>query len=159
MKPTAATAHAHDHAHDHDFADLDCVFKRLHLAWLRRSWKDLCDRAEREQWSPRQLLETFALEETAHRRQTRLQRTTHRAAFPFLKTIDDFDFTLQSTLRLNLLGSYLSPDFVTDGKCLVLHGKAGRGKTHLAVAIAYRAIQNGFDALCVTAAELVDDLS
>jgi DNA replication protein DnaC len=38
-------------------------------------------------------------------------------------------------------------------------GKPGRGKTHLAVAIAYRAIHNGFDALFVTAAELIDDLS
>jgi DNA replication protein DnaC len=38
-------------------------------------------------------------------------------------------------------------------------GKPGRGKTHLAVAIAYRAIQNGFDAFFTTAATLIDDLS
>jgi IstB-like ATP binding protein len=42
---------------------------------------------------------------------------------------------------------------------LILSGKPGRGKTHLAVAIGYRAIQNGFDARFVTAAELIDDLS
>ena len=42
---------------------------------------------------------------------------------------------------------------------MVLSGKPGRGKTHLAVAIAYRAIQNGFDTRFVTAAELIDDLS
>ena len=35
----------------------------------------------------------------------------------------------------------------------------GRGKTHLAIAIAYRAIQNGFDAFFTTAAALIDDLS
>ena len=58
-----------------------------------------------------------------------------------------------------MLGSALAPDFVTEGRCLILLGKPGRGKTHLAVAIAYRAIQNGFDALFVTAAELIDDLS
>ena len=34
-----------------------------------------------------------------------------------------------------------------------------RSKTHLAVALAYRAIQNGFDALFTTAAELIDQLS
>ena len=48
---------------------------------------------------------------------------------------------------------------MTGGRCLILAGKPGRGKTHLAVAIAYRAIQNGFDARSVTAAELIDDLS
>jgi hypothetical protein len=48
---------------------------------------------------------------------------------------------------------------VTEGRCVILSGKPGRGKTHLAVAIAYRAIQNGFDARFVTAAKLIDDLS
>jgi len=42
---------------------------------------------------------------------------------------------------------------------LILYGKAGRGKTHLAVAIGYRAIQNGFETLCITAAKLIEDLS
>jgi DNA replication protein DnaC len=60
-----------------------------------------------------------------------------------LKTVDDFDFTYQSTVKLSLLGSALSPDFVTDGRSLILHGKPGRGKTHVAIAIGYRAIQNG----------------
>src|SRR5215475_5097541 len=82
-----------------------------------------------------------------------------RARFPFLKTIDDFNFTYQNTVRLSLLGSALAADFVTDGRCLIFGGKPGRGKTHLAVAIAYRAIQNGFDARFVTAAELIDELS
>ena len=62
-------------------------------------------------------------------------------------------------MRLALLGSALSADFVTEGRSLVLLGKPGRGKTHLAVAIAYRAIQNGFETLFVTAAELIDELS
>lgn len=102
---------------------------------------------------------TLVLEEIAHRQQTRLQKVSRSAGFPFLKTVDDFDFTYQSTVRLPLIGSYLSPDFVTEGRCLILSGKSGRGKTHLAVAVAYRAIQNGFDALCTTAAALIEDLS
>ncbi len=140
-------------------AALDGLLKRLHLANARRVWRDLVQRAEREQWSYRGFLELLAAEEVAQRQQTRIARLVRRAEFPFLKTIDDFDFTYQSTVRLQLLGSALSPDFVTEGRSLVLAGKPGRGKTHLAVAIAYRAIQNGFDALFVTAAELIDDLS
>ena len=139
--------------------DLDALLKRLHLANARRVWRDLLVRAEQEEWTYEHLLTLLVTEEIAQRQQTRLGRLSRRAGFPFLKTIDDFNFTYQSTLRLALLGSALSPDFVTDGRSLILLGKPGRGKTHLAVAIAYRAIQNGFDARFVTAAELIDDLS
>jgi DNA replication protein DnaC len=57
------------------------------------------------------------------------------------------------------MGSFLSPDFATEGRCLIPRGLTGRGKTHLAVALAYRAIQNGFEALFTVAAKLIDDLS
>src|SRR5713101_6544253 len=139
--------------------ELDALLKRLHLANARKIWQKLVERAEKEQWSYRDFLALLVAEEIAQRQQTRLGRLSHRASFPFFKTIDDFNFTYQSTLRLALLGSALAPDFITEGRCLILYGKPGRGKTHLAVAMAYRAIQNGFDALFVTAAELIDDLS
>jgi DNA replication protein DnaC len=139
--------------------DIDGMLKRLHLANARRVWRDMVARAEKEQWGFRDFLSVLVAEEVAQRQQTRVQRLSRRAAFPFLKTIDDFDFTYQTTVKLSLLGSALSPDFVTDGRSVILTGKPGRGKTHLAIAIAYRAIQNGFSALFVTAAELIDDLS
>jgi DNA replication protein DnaC len=138
---------------------LDALLKRLHLANTRRAWRELARRAEQEAWTYHDFLTLLISEEIAHRQQTRLDRLVRRARFPFLKTIEDFNFTYQSIVRLALLGSALAPDFVTDGRCLILSGKPGRGKTHLAVAIAYRAIQNGFDARFVTAAELIDDLS
>jgi len=139
--------------------DIDGLLKRLSLANARRIWRDLVVRAEKEQWGYRDFLAVLVAEEVAQRKQTRLQRLSRWAGFPFLKTIDDFDFTYQTTIKLSLLGSALSPDFVTEGRNLVLHGKPGRGKTHLAVAIGYRAIQNGFEVLFVTAAELIDELS
>jgi DNA replication protein DnaC len=140
-------------------SDLDPFLKRLHLANARRVWRDLVQRAEKEEWSYEALLHTLFAEEVAHRRGTRLGRAVRAAAFPFLRTIDEFDFTYQSTLRLTTIGSLLTPDFVTEGHAVILEGKPGRGKTHLAIALAYRAMQNGFDALFITAAELIDELS
>ena len=138
---------------------LDPLFRRLNLAHTRRIHRDVADQAEKENWSYRDFLALLLAEEVAHRTQTRLQRLTRKADFPFFKTIDEFDFSLQTSLRQSLLGSYLGPDFVTEGRSLILYGKAGRGKTHLAVAIGYRAIQNGFETLCTSAAELIEDLS
>jgi DNA replication protein DnaC len=138
---------------------LEPLFRRLNLAHTRRIYQAVADRAEKENWTYRDFLALLLAEEVAHRKQTRLQRCTRSAHFPFFKTIDEFDFSLQTTLRQSLLGSYLGPDFVTEGRSLILYGKAGRGKTHLAIAIGYRAIQNGFETFCITAAELIEDLS
>ena len=138
---------------------LEVHFRRLNLAHTRRIYKEVAVRAEKESWSYQDFLALLLAEEVARRKQTRLQRCTRSAHFPFFKTIEEFDFTLQSTLRESLIGSYLGLDFVAEGRSLILHGKTGRGKTHLAVAVGYRAIQNGFETLFTTAAELIEDLS
>ena len=139
--------------------DLDALLRRLHLPTVRRLYPDLATRAETEAMAYRDYLAILMAEEVAHRAQTRIQRCVRRAHFPFLKTIDEYDFTFQSTVRLALLGSALGPEFVTGGHSLVVSGPSGTGKTHLAVAIAYRAIQNGFDAVFTTATALIDELS
>jgi len=140
-------------APDHD---LDALFKRLHLP-CRRVWRISSSGAERILELPR-LPGHPGRGGIAHRQQTRLA-ASRGGALPLLKTIDDFNFAYQTSLRLTMLGSALAPDFVTEGRSLIFTGKPGRGKTHLAIAIAYRAIQHGFDAYFTTAATLIDDLS
>jgi hypothetical protein len=84
---------------------------------------------------------------------------THRAKFPFLRTIEEFDFMVRTGLRKELLGSYLGPEFVPEGRSLLHYGPSGTGKTHVAIVVAYKAIQHGSDARFVTAAHLIDELS
>jgi len=139
--------------------DLDGMLKRLHLPTVRRLYGELAVRAEEEQMSYRAYLEILMSEEISHRAQTRITRSVRRAKFPFLRTIEEFDFTFQSSIRLRMLGSFLGPEFVTEARSAVFSGPPGRGKTHLAVALAYRAIQNGFDARFTTADELIGELS
>ena len=139
--------------------DLDGLLRRLHLPTIRRLYPELQTRAEADALSYRDFLALLVAEEVAHRTQTRIQRATRHAGFPYLRTIEDFDFTFQTSIRLALLGTYLGPELVTEGRSLILAGKPGTGKTHLAVAIAYRAIQNGYDARFTTAADLLDRLA
>jgi DNA replication protein DnaC len=139
--------------------DLDAMLKRLHLPTVRRLYPDLAIRAEAEGMSYRGFLEILISEEIAHRAQTRITRSVRKARFPFLRTIEEFDFTFQNSIRLQMLGTLLGPELVSEGRGAIVSGPPGRGKTHLAVAIAYRAIQNGFEARFTTADELIGDLS
>ena len=140
-------------------SEFEGLFRRLNLANTRRIYQEVARRAEQESCSYCDFLAQLLVEEVAHRKQTRLQRCTRSAHFPFFKTLEEFDFSPPSKLRKALLGSYLGPDFVSEGRSLILQGKTGRGKTHLAVAIGYGAIQNGFETLFTTAAELIEELS
>jgi DNA replication protein DnaC len=139
--------------------DLDVMLKRLHMPTIRRLHPELALRAEQEGMSYRTFLEILCAEEIAHRSQTRITRSVHKARFPFLRTIEEFDFTFQTSVRLQMLGSMLGPELVSDGRCAIFSGPPGRGKTHIAVAVAYRAIQNGYEARFTTADELIGELS
>ena len=139
--------------------DLDGMLKRLHLPTVRRLYPECELRAEAEDQSYRDFLAMLIAEEVAHRAQTRIERSVRKAHFPFLRTIEEFDFTFQTSVRLQLLGSYLGPELVTEGRSLILCGPSGTGKTHLGIAVAYRAIQNGFEVLFTSAAEMLERLS
>lgn len=139
--------------------DLDGMLRRLHLPTVRRLHSELATRAEAEGMSYRTYLETLIAEEIAHRAETRLTRAVRKARFPFLRTIDDFNFTFQTALKLQMLGSYLGPELVSEGKNAIFSGPSGTGKSHLCIAIAYRAIQHGYEARFVGADELIGDLS
>ena len=115
---------------------LEAMLKRLHLACARRSYSELVEQAERGAWSFRDFLAALATAEIEHRRQTRLRRCVRQARFPVLHTLEEFDFSVQPELRPLLLGSAFAPEFAAQGGCLVLKGRSGRGKTHLATAIA-----------------------
>lgn len=138
--------------------DLPCLLKRLHLPTIARLLPDIEARAAAEDWTIHDALAILCAEEIANRNNTRIQKAVRRARFPFLKTIEEFDFTFAANLRRELLAPYLGQEFISEGRNIIFSGRSGRGKTALAIAVAYRAIQNGYDALFVTAASLIDAL-
>jgi len=137
---------------------LDVMLKSLGLSTIRQILPDLIPIAEKESWSYQQLLERLVAEEVAQRSERRTNTLISKAKFPFEATIDSFDFTFRSDLKRQMLGRFLGPELVSDARSLILEGPPGTGKTHLCIAIAYKAIQNGFTARFTTAAALINDL-
>ena len=138
--------------------NLDPMLKRLGLSTILRILPELIPVAEKEACSYQQFLERLISEELAHRSERRTQTLITRAKFPFNATIESFDFTFRSDLKLQMLGRFLGPELVSEHRSLILEGPPGTGKTHLCIAIAYKAIQNGFVARFTTAAALINDL-
>jgi DNA replication protein DnaC len=138
---------------------LDAGLKRLALPTIRRYYGELERQAVAESWSYPEYLERLVLLEIEHRAETRIERGTRQAGFPFLKTLEEFDFTFQQSLQRKALGPYLGPELVSGGRCLILWGPPGVGKTALCIAVAYKAIQHGAEAKFVTCTDLINRLT
>jgi DNA replication protein DnaC len=132
--------------------------RRLRLPSMRARYEAIEMEARRERWSYREYLERLAAEEIAHRQERRLAQNVRRAGFPFLKTLEEFDFTFQTSVSRMMLGPYLGMALVTGGRNLILWGRSGVGKTALAIALGYKALQQGASVRFVTCTELIGEL-
>jgi DNA replication protein DnaC len=137
---------------------LERLLRRLHLPAVRQQYPQLAAQAEAESWSYPEYLEQLAQAELVRRQERRIAQSTRRAGFPFLKTLEEFDFTYQQSIQRKALGPYLGPELVSGGRSLILWGPPGVGKTALAIALAYKAIQYGATACFVTCTELIGEL-
>jgi len=81
-----------------------------------------------------------------------------KAGFPFLKTLEEFDFSYQPKIDEKLLRELGELHFLREGKNIVFVGPPGVGKTHLAVALGIKAARARKRVLFYTAEELTHEL-
>ncbi|AST25946.1 IS21-like element ISRso6 family helper ATPase IstB [Ralstonia pseudosolanacearum] len=101
-----------------------------------------------------------ALKDEAMARAERMRRTlTRLAGFPAIKTLDEFDFEFATGVPKAMVLELGSLAFVERAENVVLLGPSGVGKTHLAIALGYRATQAGMRTRFITAADLLMQLA
>ena len=83
---------------------------------------------------------------------------TSLARFPFVKSLDAFDFGYQPSIDRKQLQTLASCHFIEHGENVVLLGPPGVGKTHLAVGLGLKAIECGYRVLFTTAAGMIGTL-
>ena len=106
---------------------------------------------------PEMLADLLGLEVSA-RRERYLSTRTKLAHLPFLRTLEEFDFAFQPSIDERQVKELASLAFVAEATNILLLGPPGVGKTHLAVALALKAIEHGQGAYFVRAYDLMEDL-
>lgn len=117
--------------------------QRLGLLYLQSRLADSLSRAEAEGWGHVQLLDRLFEEELSAREERRIRNALKLAAFPFVKTLDAFDFAFQPSLERARIMDLAALGFLGRKENVLLLGPPGVGKTHLAIALAVRACQHG----------------
>ena len=113
--------------------------------------------AKTQRWAPEELLRTLVEAEIAARDASNARTRMKTAAFPVIKTIDEFDRTV-STVAAATLDYLTNLEWIRAKENLCLVGPAGTGKSHLLVALGVNAVQAGHRVRYFTAAELVENL-
>jgi len=80
------------------------------------------------------------------------------ANFPFLKTMDDFDFSFQPGINKKELMEFTSLGFIERNENILFVGSSGVGKTHLATAIGMECARNRYSTYFVSFESLMSQL-
>jgi DNA replication protein DnaC len=96
--------------------------------------------------------------EAMARRERYMKARTRLAHLPFHKTLEQFDFGFQPSIDQRQVRELATLAFAHDAANVVLLGPPGVGKTHLAVALGLRAIENGLGVYFARASDLLEDL-
>jgi DNA replication protein DnaC len=138
-------------------ADLAAGLRRLKMGAMRRLAPELLVTAKTQRWNPEEFLRTLIEAEISARDASNAATRMRLAAFPVIKTVDQFQVGSSSipTATFDYLAS-LEWVRAAENTCLI--GPAGTGKSHLLVALGVAAVHAGHRVRYFTAAELVETL-
>ena len=114
--------------------DLAQGLRRLKLAAMRELAPELLITAKTQRWTPEELLRTLVEAEITARDASNARTRLKTAAFPVVKTLEEFDRTV-STVPPATLDYLTSLEWIPARENLALVGPAGTGKSHLLVAL------------------------
>jgi DNA replication protein DnaC len=109
-------------------------------------------------WSHIEFLARLLAEESDATRNRRLAARLRYARFPFRKTIEDFDYEFQPSVDRKLVEDLATLRFIEENRPVLFLGQPGCGKTHLAVALATRAVEAGYRGYFTTAEDMSRNL-
>jgi len=136
---------------------LDTALKKLRLSGLLQTLEVRLQEASGNHLTHAEFLELILQDELTVRQDRLIQRRVKAAGFREMRTLDDFDWQFNPTIKRKQIFDMATCRFIKEGKDVLLLGPPGVGKSHLVQAIGHQAIKAGYVVLYRSIFDLVRD--
>ena len=134
------------------------ALKRLPLTHTRDTLASVLSEAAKRQWTYLEFLEAVLGREVDSKQGKRIRLGMQIAHFPCIRTIEGFDFAFQPSADERLLRELSTGNFIAHGENVSIFGPPGVGKSHLAVGLGRKAVEQGHSVRFTTATALLATL-
>jgi len=135
--------------------ELDHLLERLKMDHLEAQLDAVCEQAAQKQLDYKTFLVQALQTEWQGRYQRGIEARLRQARFPWLKTLEQFEFDFQPSLDRRQVRELAGLTFVERSHNVVILGPPGVGKTHLAIALGIKAVEAGYSVLFLTLENLM----
>jgi len=138
-------------------ASIQTALKQLRLSGMAQSLEVRLQEAAGNSLTHGEFLELVLQDELLVRKDRQMQRRLKAAQFRELKTLEDFDWQFNPSIKKKLVYDLAGGRFVREARDCLWLGPPGTGKSHLCQAIGYQAIKMGFLVLYRSIFDVVRD--
>lgn len=139
--------------------NLKTKLRELKLAGIVKSLESRNQYALEKKASYIDFLELLIEDEHVNRKSNSFSKRLNRSKLETQKDIDSFDFSYQPTLDKTLILDIVACRFIGENKNIILMGKPGVGKSHIANSIGLEAIKKGYKVVFLHINDLIDKLN
>lgn len=137
---------------------LAALLEKLKMEYLEAQLDAVCEQAAQRDLDYKDFLAQALDTEWQGRFQRGIESRLRLARFPWVKTMEQFDFEFQPSLDHRQVRELAGLSFVERAQNVVILGPPGVGKTHLSIALGVKAVEAGHSVLFLTLEQLMTRL-
>lgn len=135
------------------------LLDKLKFEHLEAQLDSVCEQAAQQQVDYKTFLSQALATEWQGRYQRGIEARLKQARFPWIKTLEQFDFDFQPSLDRRQVRELAGLAFVERAHNTIILGPPGVGKTHLAIGLGVKAVEAGYSVLFLTLEALMTRLT
>src|SRR5262249_48366939 len=131
---------------------------QLGLGHAAEALADELSQAVQHNWAAHQVVDRLLAREVTARDERRIRTSLKLSNLPSGMTLGNFDFAFQPSIERRQIETLATGAFIREHATLLVQGLPGVGKTHVVVALAVRAIEQGFSVAFYRLEELLHEM-